>query len=57
MDYLEVLAAEVKLVPDLDEGGQRVRQEAEDAVNFLKDRQDFWSQFQPMYSEVKKRFS
>ena len=32
-------------------GGNRsvVGREAEEAINFLKERRDFWGQFKPMY--------
>ena len=56
LDYLEVLASDVKLRPGHgsainDARGKMVKEEAEDAITFLKNRQLFWSQFKPMYSK------
>ena len=48
LDYLETLASEVDLSR---EAKSEVKREAEDAINFLKNRQEFWSQFKPMYAE------
>ena len=53
MDYLETLT---KLSPIGDDSQELcriaddiVKKEAEEAINFLKERQEFWSQFKPMY--------
>ncbi|TRY79374.1 hypothetical protein TCAL_09828, partial [Tigriopus californicus] len=56
LDYLEDLADEIghtengqKSRPDKDNSS--IQKEAEDAISFLKNRQEFWRQFKPMYSE------
>ena len=52
LDYLETLT---KLSPIGDDSQELitaddiVKKEAEEAINFLKERQEFWSQFKPMY--------
>jgi hypothetical protein len=61
LDYLETLLTEVKLgpTPITDYGNtskdmsadELVTKEAEDAISFLRERQEFWSQFKPMYSK------
>ena len=54
LDYLETLT---KLSPIGDDSQELitaddiVKKEAEEAINFLKERQEFWSQFKPMYCE------
>ena len=52
LDYLESLVTEVKMKPiseDIINADEFVKQEAEEAISFLKERQEFWSQFKPMY--------
>ena len=59
LDYLEGLAEKMVLLGDdneqgLKEGinvGNKLRRETNDALDFLKNRQDFWSQYQPMYTK------
>ena len=61
LDYLEGLLTEVKLAPGpgplveqetlipTAETDNAVSKETENAITFLKERQEFWSQFKPMY--------
>ena len=53
LDYLEHLVNDVKIgeVHEHDKRGKIIRHEAQDAITFLRSRQDFWSQFKPMYSK------
>ncbi len=52
LDYLETLA----LRGDFEDSQTRsVKKEAKEAVDFLKHRQEFWSQFRPMYSGDNKK--
>ena len=56
LDYLEVLSSEVKLKPGSsganEARGRRMKEEADEAISFLRNRQLFWSQFKPMYSNA-----
>ena len=53
LDYLEHLVNDVKIgeIHDHDKRGKLIRSEAQDAITFLQGRQDFWSQYKPMYSK------
>ena len=53
LDYLEYLVNDVKIgeVHEQDKRGKIIRSEAQDAITFLQGRQDFWSQYKPMYSK------
>ena len=53
LDYLEHLVNDVKIgeIHEHDKRGKIIRNEAQDAIKFLRSRQDFWSQFKPMYSK------
>ena len=53
LDYLEHLVNDVKIgeVHENDKKGQIIRNEAQDAITFLQGRQEFWSQYKPMYSK------
>lgn len=54
LDYLETLLTEVKINGPEDEEippqtGDKVSKKTEEAISFLRERQEFWSQFKPMY--------
>ena len=53
LDYLETLLTEVKIAPTEQEihaiTDEAVSKEASEAITFLRERQEFWSQFKPMY--------
>ena len=53
LDYLEHLVNDVKIgeIHEHDKRGRIIRSEAQDAINFLEGRQEFWSQYKPMYSK------
>lgn len=55
LDYLEGLLQEVKIDPSLEKeatfAGEIVSKEAADGISFLRERQEFWNQFKPMYSK------
>ena len=46
LDYLEHLAS----AADFDDSAD-IKKEAKEGIDFLKHRQEFWSQFNPMYSD------
>ena len=46
LDYLENLAS----ATDFDDAAD-IKREAKEGIDFLKHRQEFWSQFNPMYSD------
>ena len=52
LDYLETLLTEVKITPTEEIQAitdEAVTKEASEAITFLRERQEFWSQFKPMY--------
>lgn len=55
LDYLETLLSEVKIGGENDQQDivamtdEVVSKEASEAISFLRERQEFWSQFKPMY--------
>ena len=64
LDYLEGLLTDVQLAePEEDESAENrssnrpnnksvhLKRAAEDAISFLNNRQEFWSQFKPVYSK------
>ena len=53
LDYLEHLVNDVKIgeIHEHDKRGKIIRSEAQDAITFLQGRQEFWSQYKPMYSK------
>ena len=53
LEYLEHLVNDVKIgeIHEHDKRGRIIRSEAQDAINFLEGRQEFWSQYKPMYSK------
>ena len=63
LDYLEGLLTDVQLAePFSDESAEKkvfnsnnrnvhLKRAAEDAISFLNNRQEFWSQFKPVYSK------
>ena len=53
LDYLEHLVNDVKIgeIHEHDRRGRIIRSEAQDAITFLQGRQEFWSQYKPMYSK------
>lgn len=55
LDYLEELLMEVKVSPQQEKEAsfaeEILSKEAEEGIHFLRERQEFWSQFKPMYSK------
>ena len=53
LDYLETLLTEVKVGESTpkEPTDKFVKKQAEEAISFLRDRQEFWSQFKPIYSK------